>query len=317
MRILIASPIDPDALKELQERHDVVCALDATADALQELIGGCEVLVFRSGVKITAQVMECAPDLKLLIRAGSGVDNIDVEYVLRRGLELTRIPEPGARAVAEMSLALMLALSRNLLEADRLTRRGRWAKHELLGYLLAGKTLGIVGVGNIGSRVAQIGAALGMQVIGCVEHPSLVRSVEMSGRGINLMDLDEVMSKADYISIHVPLKDSTRNLINADVISRMKPGVFLINLARGGVLDEAALYRAMTNGGNVRGAALDVHKEEGEGRMSPLAGLQNVILTPHIGAMTIDSQRQIGCRINEVVRSFVANHVRETAQART
>jgi phosphoglycerate dehydrogenase-like enzyme len=307
MRILVASPIDAAALKELQKEHDTVCAHDPTTDSLKRLIDGSEALIFRSGVSITAELMDCAPGLKLLIRAGSGIDNLDMEYVRRRGLELIRIPEPGAKAVAEMSFALMLALSRNLVEADRLTRMGRWAKHELTGYLLTGKTLGVVGVGNIGSRVAQMGVVWGMQVVGCVEHPSLARAVEMNARGIRLVDFGEVMSKADYISVHVPLKESTRSLIDGDAFARMKPGVFVINLARGGVLDEDALCKVMSNGGGVRGAALDVHKDEGEGRISPLAGLKNVILTPHIGAMTIDSQRQIGSRILEVMRSFTSN----------
>lgn len=307
MKILVASPIDAATLEELQREHDAVCAEDPTTDSLKKLANGCEVLIFRSGVNITAELMECSPDLKLLIRAGSGIDNLDIEYVRRRGLDLVRIPGPGAKAVAEMSFALMLALSRNLMEADRLTRMGRWAKHELTGYLLTGKTLGVVGIGNIGSRVAEMGVVWGMDVVGCVEHPSLERAAEMNGRGIHLVDFGEVVARADYVSIHVPLKESTRNLINGDALARMKNGVFLINLARGGVLDEDALYKAMINGGHVRGAALDVHKSEGEGRVSPLAALKNVILTPHIGAMTIDSQREIGRRILEVMRSFMSS----------
>lgn len=306
MKILIASPIDPDAIEKLREQHDVVCAFDAPAEVLQTLVQDRELLIFRSGVDITAEVMERAPSLRWLIRAGCGLDNLDVEYVRRRGLELVRIPGPGAQAVAEMSFTFMLSLSRRLLEADRSMRQGRWAKAELAGSLLMGKVLGVVGVGITGARVAEMGVAWGMEVIGCVEHPSPVRVAQMGGRGIRLTGFDEVISAADYVSVHVPLKDSTRKLIDAAVLSRMAPGSILINLGRGGVVDEQALYDALTRGGRLRGAALDVHEQEGEGKMSPLAALPNVILTPHIGATVVETQYQIGCRLVEVVGSFLA-----------
>jgi phosphoglycerate dehydrogenase-like enzyme len=309
MNILIASPIDPDTLEELRKHHTVVCAFDEVPDVLKARIQGCEILIFRSGVKITREVLQSASDLQLIIRAGSGVDNIDIEYVYQHQIELVRIPEPGARAVAEMSFTLMLALSRNIFLADSMTKQGHWVKHDIRGYLLENKTLGIIGAGNIGSRVGQMAANWGMEVIGCIEHPDQERMDELTTKGIQLRSFNEVISRSDYVSIHVPLKDSTRNLINAEVLGQMKPGVYLINLARGGVVDEEALLQAMSNGGAVRGAALDVHKQEGEGKVSPLAGLPNVILTPHIGAMTVDTQREIGRRIIETVKLFVERSV--------
>jgi phosphoglycerate dehydrogenase-like enzyme len=309
LKILIASSIEHDTLKRLQQDHEVVCAFDGSPDVLIKAIQGCEALIFRSGVKITREVMQAAPGLQLIIRAGSGIDNIDIDYVHEQGYQFVRIPEPGARAVAEMSFAMMLALSRCLFLADRMTKQGHWIKHDIEGYLLAGKTLGIIGVGNIGTTVGQIGVDWGMQVIGCVEHPSQQRAEELLTRGIHLMDFDEVIPRADYLSIHVPLKDSTRNLINSNTFSKMKPGVYLINLARGGVVDEHALLHAMSDGGPVRGAALDVHAQEGEGKISPLADLPNVILTPHIGAMTIDTQREIGNRIINTLHTFVPRTV--------
>ncbi len=308
MKILIASSIDPATIKELEEHHTVICAFDAPPEQLMTAIQGCEVLIFRSGVKITREVLQSSHDLQLIIRAGSGVDNIDLDYVYQNNLKLVRIPEPGARAVSEMSFAYMLALSRELFLADRMTKQGHWIKHDIVGYLLANKTLGIVGLGNIGTKVAQMGTNWDMEVIGCVEHPTEERVSEYNGKGIRLTSFDEVISKSDYISIHVPLKDSTRNIINADVLSQMKPGVIIINLSRGGVVDEDALQHAMTNGGNIRGVALDVHKQEGEGKVSPLACLPNVILTPHIGAMTIDTQREIGRRILETVDQYIDSH---------
>ena len=150
MKILIASKIDPDAIEKLKENHDVVCAFGANKETLKAAIQGCEVLIFRSGVDISGEVMASAPTLKMLIRGGSGTDNVDMEYVSRQGLRLVRVPGPGAKAVAELTFALMLALARRVVEADRLTKQGHWAKSEMTGYLLTGKTLGVLGAGNIG-----------------------------------------------------------------------------------------------------------------------------------------------------------------------
>ncbi len=308
MRILLASSIDAEAVERLKEHHEVVCAFrDGTEEMLRTLIRDCDVLVFRSGVGISAQTMACAPDLKLLVRAGSGLDNLDLNYVQHRGLQLVRISQPGARAVAEMAFAFMLALSRRLLEADRSMRESRWAKHELAGHLLYGKTLGIVGVGNIGSSVADMGIAWGMNVVGCVEHPSPERVQQFRERGIRILEFAQVLAEADYVCIHVPLKENTRFLIRSAELARMKSGSYLINLARGGIVDEQALYEALTAGGRLRGAALDVHDQECEGRLSPLAGLPNVILTPHIGAMAVDTQREIGRRVVEAISAFAAD----------
>jgi D-3-phosphoglycerate dehydrogenase / 2-oxoglutarate reductase len=306
MKILIASPIDADAMETLGSQHDLIYAPDAKDEALRSLIPDREALIFRSGVQITAEVMACAPGLRLLIRAGSGLDNIDLDYVRRHNLQLVRIPEPGARAVAELTFAHMLALARNVRLADHLLRQGHWTKHTLTGYLLQEKTLGIVGAGSIGATVGQMGAAWGMHVIGCVEHPSVEKSLLLQERGIELTTFEQVVERADFLTIHVPLKESTRYLINASVLARMKPGSFLINLARGGVVDEAALLQALRAGDRLAGAALDVHQQEGEGKISPLAELPNVILTPHIGATTVDTQREIGRRVLQVFESYVA-----------
>ena len=306
MKILIISPIDPGAIERLRESHDVVCAFGADEPTLQALIPDREVIVFRSGVAVPAGVMELAPDLKLLVRAGSGFDNVDLDYLRRRGLPMVRIPEPSAKAVAELAFAQMLVLARNLLEADRKWRQGIWAKHEITGYLLTGKVLGIVGAGNIGSRVGQLGAAWDMEAIGCVDPPSPQIAAELREKGIRLADFDEVLTRADFLSIHVPLMPSTRNLLDAQALARMKPGAFLVNTSRGGVVDEPALYRELTTEGRLRGAALDVHAHEGNGKISPLAALPNVLLTPHIGANTVDTQREIGERVISIIESYVA-----------
>jgi phosphoglycerate dehydrogenase-like enzyme len=307
MKILIASPIDPNAIRNLREKHNVIIYYDATEEELKTLIQDRDLLIFRSGVNISAEVLRSAPDLKLLIRAGSGLDNVDLNYVKERGLDLVRIPSPSAQAVAEMAFAFMLALSRRLFEADKSMREGHWAKYELPGTLLAEKVLGIVGLGNTGTRVAEFGVAAGMEVIGCVEHPTQERAAGFAQKGIRLTDLEEVVSVSDYVSIHIPLKNSTYHLIDASIIARMKPGAVLINLGRGGVIDEHALHNALDGGGPLGGAALDVHEVEKENHFSPLVDCPNVILTPHIGATVIDTQRQIGRRLLAVVDSYTEN----------
>ena len=303
MKILIASPIDPAAVVRLRRSHDVVCAFGADEAQLCALVSDREALIFRSGVDISTRVLRCAPDLCLLIRAGSGIDNVDLDHVARTGIELVRIPEPGARAVAELTLGLMLVLARDVLRADRLWRGGRWAKRELSGFLIRGKTIGIVGAGSIGTTVGSLAVACGMRAIGCVEHASAEAAARLQAHGILQATFDDVVEGADFLSLHVPLQASTLNLVDAKVLARMKPGAFLLTLARGGVVDELALRDALVRG-HLRGAALDVHAAEGEGRISPLADLSNVVLTPHIGATTEDTQREIGERVIDALEAF-------------
>ena len=321
MKILVISPIEATALDRLRATHDVVCSYGASDGELGELSRDREAIIFRSGVSVSAAVLEHAPQLRLLIRAGSGLDNLDLDYVERRGIDLIRIPGPSAQAVAEMTFGLMLALARNIPLGDRLLRQGHWAKSELVGYNLSGKTLGVVGLGNIGTRVAQLGKAWGMQVLGCVGHPSADRREAFNAQGIRMAELDVVLGTADFVTLHVPLGATTRGLIDERALTKFKPGAFLVNVARGGVVDERALLRALTDG-TLRGAALDVHESEGEGMTSLLAELPNVVLTPHIGASTIDAQREIGVEIIGIIERFLpprdlADHRPSTQEAAT
>ena len=308
MKILVASHLEQSAISQLQQRHDVICTFDQPTADLSSLAHDREVLVFRSGVEITRAVMDCAPDLRLLVRAGCGLDNLDCEYVRKRGIVLRRIPEPAAQAVAEMALAFMFGLARNIRQADAMLRQGRWAKDTLEGHLLAGKVLGIVGAGNIGSRLGVLASMVGMTPIGCIadSNPAIVRTLR--DKGIAIADFDTVLTSADFVSIHVPLSDSTRNLINGRALSLMKEGSYLINLARGGVVDETALHTALVSG-RLAGAALDVHEREGQGQISRLAELPNVLLTPHIGASTVETQQQIGVRVVEIIETFVQQSI--------
>lgn len=300
MKILIVSPISEHAVAALGKQHEVICAINAPQEEIKSQIVGCDVLVFRSGPDINADVMQCSQRLSLLIRAGSGLDNLDLNYVKDRKIELRRIEAPGARAVAELSFALMLSLARQIRRADTLLRKGHWAKHELTGLLLFGKTLGIYGAGNIGATVGQMGAAWGMNVIGCIESPTAAREKELAAIGIRLTNAEEVLSESDFLSLHVPLQPSTRGLIGREALALMKSSAFISNLARGGVVDEQALLEALQKE-RLAGAGMDVHELEGDGYISPLASLPNVILTPHIGSGTIDTQYAIGEEVIAIV----------------
>lgn len=302
MKILIASPIDPTAEAALHAEHDVVNAVGVPAAVLKQLVADREVIIFRSGVTIDADVLSQARRLKLLVRAGCGLDNLDLDYARQRGLEVVRISGPGARAVAELAFAFMLMLQRQVLCADRLLREGRWMKDALKGRLLEGKTLGVYGLGNIGSTVARLATAWNMHVLGCVAHPTPARAERLKEQHVRLVSAEDVLALSDIVSLHVPLTPSTRGLIGAEALALMKRGALLVNLARGGVVDENALYAALESG-RLAGAATDVHAREGDGAVSPLAELPNVVLTPHIGASTVDTQEQIGREILEAVGS--------------
>jgi phosphoglycerate dehydrogenase-like enzyme len=306
MRILIASPIDAEAVVRLAEEHEVTCALGASERELARLVAGHEVLVFRSGVTVSRAVLEPATELRLLIRAGSGLDNVDLQAVERLGIRLLRIAGPGARAVAELALAHMLALARNLLQLDGLARQGHWAKHTFENHLLLGRTLGILGVGHAGRCLGSLGAALGLRVVGCVKRPSPERAEALRREGIELVGFDEVVEQADFLSIHVPLDETTRGLVGAAVFGRMKPGSYLIHLSRGGVVDESALFDALRSGERLRGAGLDAHEREGAGLAAELRSLPNVVLTPAVGACTVETQRAIGREILAAVRALAA-----------
>jgi phosphoglycerate dehydrogenase-like enzyme len=304
VKIMLASPIDPGTVDVLAASYDVVKPAASTPEALKEAIADRDIVVLRSGVMLSADVLAAAPALKLLVRAGAGLDNIDLDQARAQGLRVVKIPGMSAPPVAEFTFALLLSLARKVTVADRRLREGHWPKPTLGGPLLHGKTLGIVGAGNIGALVGQMGASWGMRAIGCVANPNDTVAQQLLGRGVRLTDYDEVLTTSDFLCLHTPLDESTRHLIGAEALSRMKPGSLLINVARGGVVDEAALLEALTQGDTVAGAALDVHETEGEGTLSRFADLDNVVLTPHIGAMAVDSQRLIGERIVELVQAY-------------
>ena len=308
MKVLLASPIDPGATKALHSRHDLV---ESTGLDLRWAITDAEVVILRSGPVLSEEVLAAAPALRVVLRAGSGLDNIDVDAARARGIRVIRIAGMSAAPVAELTFALLLALARKVTIADRLIREGRWPKHELSGPLLRGRTLGVVGAGNIGGLVGQMGDAWGMRVLGCVARPSRAVGEQLAQRGITLAKFDALVEQADFLTLHVPLDATTEHLVDANVLDRMRCGSLLVNMARGGVVDEKSLFDALTLGRTVAGAALDVHGTEGDGTIPLLAALPQVVLTPHIGAMAVDAQRQIGARVLELVEAWAEGRLEE------
>ncbi|MCX4758311.1 amino acid adenylation domain-containing protein [Kitasatospora purpeofusca] len=302
-RVLVLDPIDPGALDELRRQHDVTVALRPPVDELLRLVRDQEVIVLRSGVRLDAPVIAAAGRLRVIARAGSGIDNIDVAAARAAGVTVFNIPAVSAPAVAELALGLMLTVGRHLALADRQVRSGIWNKAALSGVELGGKTLGLVGYGRIGSRIAALGRALGMRVLVDVARPDADRRHELERLDYELAPLKTLLPAADVVCLAVPLTDRTHHLIDAAALAAMKPTSLLVNVSRGLVVDEDALYEALAEG-RIGGAGLDVVAEEG--RPNRLHELDNVVITPHIGAMSVDSQVRIGRILVDSVAAALA-----------
>ncbi|MEU1671169.1 NAD(P)-dependent oxidoreductase [Streptomyces roseifaciens] len=303
VRVVVLDPVDRGALERLSAAHDVQLAYGTPQEDVADRVRDARIIIVRSGVKLTAEVIEAAPGLRGIVRAGAGTDNIDLGAARRAGVTVCNVPGGSANAVAELALGLCLAAARNIALADRQIRRDEWRKHALAGVELAGKNLGVVGFGHIGSRIAGIGKALGMSVLVSVGRPDEERRAGLAADGYRMAGLPELLGTADFLCLAVPLNDRTRHLIGPDELRAMRPGAFLVNVSRGGVVDEEALYTALSEG-VISGAGVDVHAAEGV--RSPLAGLDNVVLTPHIGAMSADAQRRIGERVTDAVEAMLS-----------
>ncbi|MFI6051052.1 NAD(P)-dependent oxidoreductase [Streptomyces violascens] len=290
-RIVVLDPVDPDALDALARTHEVEVRVRPGHDELLALAAGADALVVRSGVRITADVITAGQRLRVVARAGSGTDNIDLEAAREAGVQVFNIPGASAGAVAELALGLLLAVTRNIARADRQIRDGIWDKPNLAGPELRDHVLGVVGQGSIGSRVAELANALGMRVLTSVARPSPERDAALRGRGVERVELPELLATADVVCLSVPLTEHTRGLIGEAELALMGTGSYLIDVSRAGVVDEVALLRALREK-TIAGAALDVHSQENG--TPEFASLDNVVLTPHIGAATTDAQAKVG-----------------------
>ena len=284
-RILVADPIAPEGTDLLSEHFDVDIATDLDRARLLEVIGDYEAIVVRSATRIDAQVIEAAHRLKVIARAGAGLDTIDVGAAVERGIEVINSPDANTLAVAELTVGLILALARNIPAADASMKAGRWEKKRFPGMGIHGKTLGIIGFGRIGQAVASRASSFGMRVVTNQHRPTPELYL---GAGVEPLDLMDLLAQSDFVTVHVPGRPETEGLIGADALAAMKPTAYLINTARGSVVDEDALLAAL-EAGEIAGAALDVWREEPV-TDHRLAMRDEVIALPHLGASTKDAQ---------------------------
>lgn len=296
LKFLVSDKFDQSGLEILSSEGDVEYQPSISAEELLESIHEYDALLVRGRSKVTADVLSAGAKLKVVGRAGVGVDNIDLAAAQKQGVTVVNTPIATSNAVAEHTLALMLSLARLIPQADAAMKSGRWAKKQLRGSELRGKVLGIIGLGNIGSTVAQLANAFGMSVIG---FDPLFSDEEMRQRGAEPRSLAELYAQADLLTLHIPLTPKTRNLIDGQAIAQMKRGMRIVCAARGGVIDETALLSALESG-QVASAALDVFTEEPPG-LTALVSHPHVVATPHIGAQTAEAQQRAAKDLAEEV----------------
>lgn len=301
-KVLIADALSPRAVAVFAERGvETDFKVGLKPAELSAIIGEYDGLAVRSATKVTAEIIAAASNLKIVGRAGIGVDNIDVPAATQRGIVVMNTPYGNSITTAEHTIALLFALAREIPAADRSTQAGKWEKSRFMGVELAGKTLGIVGCGNIGSIVADRAQGLRMKVIAYDPFLSAERAVDL---GVERVSLDELLGRADFITLHTPLTEQTRNLIDAAAFAKMKDGVRLINCARGGLVVEADLAAALDSG-KVAGAAVDAFVEEPAPQSNPLFGRDNVVATPHLGAATNEAQENVAIQIAEQMSDYL------------
>jgi D-3-phosphoglycerate dehydrogenase len=311
-RVLISDSLSPAAAQIFRLRGldvDFEPTLGKDKDKLAAAIGDYDGLAIRSATKVTAEIIERAPRLKVVGRAGIGVDNVDVAAATARGVIVMNTPFGNSVTTAEHAIALMFALAREIPAADASTQAGKWEKNRFLGVEITGKTLGIIGCGNIGANVAERGLGLKMRVIAFDPYLTEERASEL---GVEKVELDDLLARADFITLHTPLTPQTKNILSADSIAKTCRGVRIINCARGGLIDEEALRKALDDG-HVAGAALDVFAQE-PATENPLFGHPHVVCTPHLGASTSEAQEKVALQIAEqmadyLTRGAIANAV--------
>ncbi len=300
-RVLISDKMDPNAAAIFRDRG---CEVDEitgeTPEQLIARIGDYDGLAIRSSTKVTKAILDAATNLKVIGRAGIGVDNVDIPAASAKGVVVMNTPFGNSITTAEHAIALMFALARQLPEADVSTQAGKWEKNRFMGVEVTGKTLGLIGAGNIGSIVASRALGLKMKVVAFDPFLTPERAIEM---GVEKADLDTLLAKADFITLHTPLTAQTRNILSAENLAKTKKGVRIINCARGGLIDEAALKAALDSG-QVGGAALDVFQTE-PAKESPLFGTPNFICTPHLGASTNEAQVNVALQVAEQMADFL------------
>lgn len=302
MKVLVTDGIAPEAVKMMEEKGHEVVLDEVSPEGLLEKIGGYDALIVRSRTKVREDALDKAANLKVIGRAGIGVDNIDINYAKEKGIKVVNAPMGSTLSVAELAFGHMLALARGIVRGSIGIKGNQWLKKKLKGMELSGKTVGIIGCGRIGQALAARCQAFEMKTIGF--DPYLPKEVAEK-YNIELMGLDELLKRSDFISLHVALTESTKHMLSTAQFEIMKDKAYIVNCARGGVIDEDALYDALKEG-MIGGAALDVFETEPPGE-TKLAELDNVAFTPHIGANTVDAQLKAGTMVSEQVMMVLDN----------
>jgi D-3-phosphoglycerate dehydrogenase len=302
-KVLISDALSPAAVQIFKDRGievDFQPTLGKDKEKLAELIGNYDGLAIRSATKVSPKILENAQNLKVIGRAGIGVDNVDIPAATARGIIVMNTPFGNSITTAEHAITLMLALARQIPQADASTQAGKWEKNRFMGVEITGKTLGVIGCGNIGSIVADRALGLQMKVIAFDPFLSPDRALDL---GVEKVDLEELLKRSDFITLHTPLTDKTRNILDAKALAKTKKGVRIINCARGGLVDEQAL-RAALDSGHVAGAAFDVFVTE-PANENPLFGHPNVVCTPHLGAATTEAQENVALQVAEQMADYL------------
>jgi D-3-phosphoglycerate dehydrogenase len=302
-KVLISDKMDPNAAKIFEERGcDVDVITGETPEQLIARIGEYDGLAIRSSTTVTKEVLDAATNLKVIGRAGIGVDNVDIPYASAKGVVVMNTPFGNSITTAEHAIAMIFALARQIPEANARTQAGEWPKNGFMGVEVTGKTLGLIGAGNIGSIVASRALGLKMKVVAYDPFLTDERAVEM---GVEKADLETLLARADFITLHVPMTDQTRNILSRENLAKTKKGVRIVNCARGGLIDEEAL-REMLDSGHVAGAALDVFAKE-PAKENILFGAPNFICTPHLGASTTEAQVNVALQVAEQLADYLVN----------
>ena len=305
IKLLVSDELSKEGLDMLRKGGavEVDAKPNIPHDELVKIIGDYDALVIRSGTKVTEDVIEAGKKLKVVGRAGVGVDNVDVNAATKKGILVMNTPAANIISAAEHTMAMMLSLARNVVPANVSLKAGEWKRSKFTGIELNGKTLGIIGIGRVGGEVAKRSKSFGMKLIGYDPYISPEVAVKL---GVRLMSLEEVVEQADIITIHAALTPGTFHLINKDLISKMKPTAMILNVARGGLIDSQALYDALKEK-KIAGAAIDVFEQEPP-TGSPLLTLDNIVVTPHLGASTKEAQEKVSVEMAEAVMSFLVDH---------
>ena len=304
-RVLVSDKLSKTAVQIFKDRGvdvDYLPDLGKDKEKLLEVIGQYDGLAIRSATKVTEKIIAAAKNLKVIGRAGIGVDNVDIPTASKKGIIVMNTPFGNSITTAEHAIAMMMALARQLPEADLSTKASKWEKNRFMGVEVTAKVLGIIGAGNIGSIVADRAIGLRMKVIAYDPFLTPERAMQM---GVEKVELDELFKRADFVTLHTPLIEATRNIINAEAIAKMRPGVRIINCARGGLVDEKALYDAL-KAGKVAGAAFDVFVQE-PAKNNPLFEFANFIATPHLGASTTEAQENVALQVAEQMADYLVN----------